>query len=175
MDVFLEYIVPRRKGTKEVLKIVGILLAMLVVMTAISLLTLLFAAFASVSFVLLAATVFGAYYLISAQNVEYEYIVTNGELDVDMIINRRKRKRIITVHSRTFDIVAPVGSSDHRGEENANYTRVIDASSGYDDGKAYFASFSKDGQKLKLIFEPTERMLEAFKNFAPRNVFIKND
>lgn len=175
MDVFLEYIVPHKKGTKDVLKIVGILVALLVVMTAIGVLTLMSAAFASVSFVLLAAAVFGAYYLITAQNIEYEYIVTNGEIDVDMIINRRKRKRLITVHSRTFDVVAPVGSPEHRGEENATYTRVIDASSASDNGKAYFASFSKDGQRIKLIFEPTEKMLEAFKTFVPRNVFIKND
>lgn len=175
MDTFSEYIVSRKKGTKEILKIAGILLALLVVMMAITVLTFMSAAFASVSFVLLAAAIFGAYYLITGQDIEYEYIVTNGEIDVDMIIHRRKRKRLITVHSRTFDVVAPVGSAEHRSEENATYTRVIDASSGRDNGKAYFASFSKDGQKIKLVFEPTEKMLEAFKTFVPRNVFIKND
>ena len=39
-----------------------------------------------------------------------------------------------------------------------------------DNGKTYFAVFSKDGQKIKLIFEPTEKMLDSFKIFVPRNV-----
>lgn len=171
MDVFLEYIVPRKKGTKEILKIVGIMLAMLILLTVSAILII--TPLSGISFLLAAGVVYGAYYLISGQNVEYEYIVTNGEIDVDRIINRRKRKRIITVHSRTFDIVAPVGSPEHKGEENASVTQVIDASSGSDNGKAYYAIFSKDGQRFKLIFEPTEKMLEVFKTFVPRNVFTK--
>ena len=171
MDIFLEYIVSRKKGTKEILKIAGILLAMLILLTASTILIL--TPLSGISFLLAAGVIYGAYYLITAQNIEYEYIVTNGEVDVDRIVNRRKRKRIITVHSRTFDIVAPVGSPEHRGEENSNVTQVIDASSGYDNGKAYFAIFSKDGQRFKLIFEPTEKMLDAFKTFIPRNVFTK--
>lgn len=171
MDVFLEYIVYRKKGAKEVLKIIGILLAMFVLLTVCS--VLVFTPISSIAFLLVAGVIYGAYYLITAQNVEYEYIVTNGEIDVDRIVNRRKRKRIITVHSRTFEIVAPVGSPEHRGEENSNVTQVIDASSGEDNGKAYFALFSKDGQKYKLIFEPTEKMLEVFKTFVPRNIFTK--
>ncbi len=169
MDVFLEYIVSRKKGTKEILKIVGIVFAMLVLLMASGLLV--FTPFGSIALLVAAGIVYGAYYLITAQNVEFEYIVTNGEIDVDRIVNRRKRKRLITVHSRTFDIVAPVGSAEHRGEENATYTQVIDASSGVDNGKAYFAAFSKDGQRFKLIFEPTEKMLDAFTTFVPRNVF----
>lgn len=170
MDIFLEYIVSRKKGTKEILKIFGIILAMIVVLYGCTFLFI--TPFASLSFVLMAAVVYGAYYLITSQNVEYEYIVTNGELDVDRIVHRRNRKRLFTVHSRTFDIVAPVGSPEHRGEENAAFTRVIDASSGCGDN-AYYAVFSKDGQKIKLIFEPTEKMLEAFKTFVPRNVFTR--
>ncbi len=171
MDIFLEYIVSRKKGTREVLKIVGIVLAMLVLMYASTFLLL--TPFASFALLVVAGIIYGAYYLITAQNIEFEYIVTNGELDVDRIVHRRKRRRLITVHSKTFDIVAPVGSPEHRGEENATFTRVIDASSGTDNGRAYFAVFSKDGQRYKLIFEPTERMLESFKTFVPRNVFTR--
>lgn len=171
MDIFLEYIVPRKKGPKEIAIIIGILLAALILAAIGTFLML--TPLSGISFIVVAAAFYGAYYFITAQNIEYEYIVTNGELDVDKIIHRRKRKRIITVHSRTFDVVAPVGSAEHRGEENANFTQVIDASSGFDDGSAYFAVFSKDGQRFKLIFEPTEKMLEAFRTFVPRNVYTK--
>lgn len=169
MDLFSEYIVKKKKDGKDILKIVGIVIAAII---------LVFFSFALVavpilsSFAMLvtAGIIYGAYYLITNLNVEYEYIVTNGELDVDTILNRRKRKRIITVHSKTFELVAPVGSSEYKSEENGNFTRVIDASSGRDNGKTYFAIFSKDGQRIKLVFEPTQKMLDAFKIFVPKNV-----
>ena len=169
MDLFSEYIVKKKKDGKDILKIAGIVIAAIILvlfsfaLVAIPLLS-------SFAVLVTAGVVYGAYYLITNLNVEYEYIVTNGELDVDTILNRRKRKRIITVHSKTFELVAPVGSSEYKGEENGNFTRVIDASSGRDNAKAYFAIFSKDGQRIKLIFEPTQKMLDAFKTFVPRNV-----
>ncbi|MBR2476510.1 MAG: hypothetical protein IKB50_00060 [Clostridia bacterium] len=173
MDIFLEYIVPRKKGVRETVKIIASLFGVFILLTICT--VLLVTPLNGIAIPLLAAGIYGAYLIITSQNVEYEYIVTNGELDVDTIIHRRKRKRLISVHSRTFDIVAPCGDSEFVREENANFTKVIDASSGYNDGKAYFAVFSKDGMKIKLIFEPTEKMLDAFKTFVPRNVHKRAD
>ena len=177
MDVFLEYLIKRKYTSKEYIKVIlfgigSFVLAILLFLA--SMISYLYNPFLQqILFVALIADVYFGYVIVTRQNVEYEYIVTNGELDVDSIVNRRKRKRLITVHSRTFDIVAPVGDARYRNEENANFTRVIDASSRANNGKAYFAVFSKDGQKIKLVFEPTEKMLEAFKTFVPRNVFMR--
>lgn len=168
MDIFLEYIVPRKKGAKEIIKTLASVVGVLFLLTICTILMV--TPFGGIAIPLFAAGVYGAYIIITNQNVEYEYIVTNGELDVDSIIHRRKRKRLISVHSRTFDLVAPCGDSEFAREENATFTKVIDASSRMDNGKAYFAVFSKDGMKIKLIFEPTEKMLDAFKMFVPRNV-----
>ena len=40
-------------------------------------------------------------------NVEYEYIVTNGELDIDRIIARRGRKRMINIKTNAYELIAP--------------------------------------------------------------------
>ncbi|UKI37385.1 MAG: DUF6106 family protein [Clostridiales bacterium] len=47
------------------------------------------------SFVLLidAGVVYGAYILITHFNVEYEYILTNGDIDIDKIIAKKKEKK----------------------------------------------------------------------------------
>lgn len=42
-------------------------------------------------------SLYGGYILITNMSVEYEYIVTNGEMDIDKIIAKRRRKRLITV------------------------------------------------------------------------------
>lgn len=53
-------------------------------------------------------------------SVEYEYIVTNGEMDIDKIIAKRRRKRLITVNARTFERFGPFKESDHAGETYSN-------------------------------------------------------
>lgn len=45
---------------------------------------------------LAAAALYGGYYLTTKLDVEYEYIFTNGEIDVDKITAQRSRKRLIT-------------------------------------------------------------------------------
>lgn len=171
MDIFLEYIVKRKKGAKEIAIIAGILLLLLLLLLLSPFIFVLFPAIGSLLFLADAGLIFGAYWLITKQNIEYEYIVTNGDIDVDRIEHRRKRKRVMSVHCKTFDIIAPVGDPAHRGEENSNVTRVLDVSSSPDSGRAYFALFSKDGQRIKMIFEPTAKMLDNFQIFIPRSVF----
>lgn len=171
MDIFLEYIVKHKKGGKEIAIIVGVLLLLAILLLLSPFLFVLLPAFGSLVFLLDAGLIFGAYWLITMQDVEYEYIVTNGDIDVDRIEHRRKRKRVMSVHCKTFDIVAPVGDPEHRGEENSTVTRVLDVSSSPDSGRAYYALFSKDGQRIKMIFEPTAKMLDNFGLFIPRSVF----
>ena len=169
MDIFVEYIVKRKKGKKEYVKIAAIVVAA-IVLAMLTPMLMLVPVVGSLSVLCTAAVIFGAYYLITSLNVEYEYILTNGELDVDTIINRRNRKRLITVQAKNFEILAPVGTDEYKNEENGRFTRVIDASSANIENKAYFAVFNKDGQRIKLVFEPTEKMLDVFETKVPRNV-----
>ncbi len=171
MDVFTEHIVERKKNFKDYLAIVGIFLATVVLMCISGF--FLFTKYGSLIFLLSVGIVLGSYYIICMFNVEYEYIVTNGEMDVDSIMNRKKRKRVISVAAKTFELVAPVGEREFSAEENGSFTRVINVSSTKNGENAYYTIFSKDGQRIKLIFEPTEKMLEAFKIFAPGRVHTK--
>lgn len=168
MDIFLEYIVARKKDVKQIAMIAGMLIGLMLLLFVS--LFFLMTQIGSIVFMIDAGLVYLVYWGITSFNIEYEYIVTNGEMDIDKITHRRKRKRIITVHAKTFDIVAPVGDPQFRGEENSNVTRVIDVAREPNSERAYFALFSKDGQRIKLIFEPTDRMLDAFRTFVPRNV-----
>jgi hypothetical protein len=40
-------------------------------------------------------------------NVEYEYIVTNGEMDVDMIQSKTNRKRLISFKCSEIERIEP--------------------------------------------------------------------
>ena len=95
MDNFAEYMVKKRPDSRDNAKRAGII-ALAVVLCAASV----FLVFVThVPFILLitCAIIYGAYFLITGTSVEYEYAVTNGEMDVDKIIARRKRVHLITV------------------------------------------------------------------------------
>lgn len=53
------------------------------------------------------------YYIIVYRYTEFEYILVNDELDVDKILGKRKRKRLITIKKGDIVSVGIVGSDDY--------------------------------------------------------------
>ena len=87
MDVFIEYMVKKQNTGKDILLKIFYAGASVVILVGsflfIPLLGQMFSMFAPlIGF----GAVFGAWYLITSMNVEYEYILTNGEMDVDKIV-----------------------------------------------------------------------------------------
>jgi hypothetical protein len=116
---------------------------------------------------------FGAYVLMGRQNVEYEYIFTNGELDIDIIYNKSRRKRLFTGNVSDFEVMAHVEDVNHIGDFNSA-TETLDYSSGgvTDNTYAFLAAYK--GKRLKIIFEPNDMMMQAIsKNLTPRKLFKK--
>lgn len=108
----------------------------------------------------------GVLLLFRRLNLEFEYIVTNGEMDVDKIMGRTTRKRLLTVDCRNFDILAPY-KEEYRSEYTSQtIVSTIDVSSHPQAPGRWFAIFhAKDGLRTLLIFEPNEKMLDAFRIF----------
>lgn len=165
MDVFCEYIVKVKKNPVELtISALGIILA--VILLGFSLFFL-FTPFSSFVLLIDAGVVYGAYILITHFNVEYEYILTNGDIDIDKITAKRKRKRVLSFSTKEFEIVAPY-------KQGENYTNVLDLGTrNYEN--AYYAVFSKDGQKKTLVFNPPQKMIEAMKTYSPRTVHLKGE
>lgn len=165
MDVFCEYIVKVKKNPVEItISALGIILA--VILLGFSLFFL-FTPFSSFVLLIDAGVVYGAYILITHFNVEYEYILTNGDIDIDKITAKRKRKRVLSFSTKEFEIVAPY-------KQGENYTNVLDLGTrNYEN--AYYAVFSKDGQKKTLVFNPPQKMIEAMKTYSPRTVHLKGE
>src|SRR5690554_5559375 len=102
MDVFLEKIVERKKTSKDTLISIGIVLAIPVAFIVVVNIPFIGQLLRGFELIILVGLVYGAYHLIRSRNIEYEYIVTNGELDIDMIMARKKRKRIFSASSKDF-------------------------------------------------------------------------
>ncbi|MDR0294292.1 MAG: DUF6106 family protein [Oscillospiraceae bacterium] len=166
-DVFVEHLVTRRPTVKTMLQ--KCLLSLAAVVTA--LLPFILAGLFGIDLTMLAPVTFvGAFWgmilLFRRMNLEFEYIVTNGEMDVDKIMGRRTRKRLLTVDCRIFDILAPYKPEYRNEYESKTIVNRVDVSSHVNAPGRWFAVYhAKDGRRTLLVFEPSERMLDAFRLF----------
>lgn len=108
------------------------------------------------------------YFVLPKTDVEYEYLFVNGELDIDMVMAKSKRKKVMSVDMKEVDLMAPLNS--HRMDYyNGNTNmKTKDYSSGNSSHKR-FAIIAKSG---RIIIEPDDRMAQAIKNSAPSKVFL---
>ena len=170
-DSFIEYMVKAKKTGPVIFRQVLIVLGCILVLMALTFVFLILPPAAlNVWPIFMAGIIYLAYRLLASLDVEYEYILTNGELDVDKITNRKRRKRIITVHSKTFIEFGKADKNKDFADKDKEYSRIIDASGHSQAFCDYYAVFFKNGQKIKLIFNPTGKMIDVFRMYAPRVV-----
>ena len=161
MDSFFEQIVKKKKAAKEWCIIVSAVLGALVLPVA--------AFFFLNSFwvIVLAGVIYGAWWLITNQNVEYEYCVTNGDMDVDQITAQRKRRRLVSVPGRKIESLLPYDATTPVGK----YQRyVVVAPSLQEEGLWSFTYHSKKNGHTFVVFQPDERILRAFYLGLPKLV-----
>lgn len=163
MDNICEQIVSKSRTSSDRIKAVLIIAGMAVISAA-----LLFLAFVTGFLVLAliaAAAVFGGIYLLSGMEIEYEYIITNNEMDIDKIIGRRKRKRMITVDlSRTEEFCC------YPPEAELDADATVHATTGLEKDARYLFVNHKDYGKVGVIFNPNQRTREAIARELPNAV-----
>lgn len=173
MDVFIEDLVRKKNTTKTYLLYTGIILATIILLVVLLSLSVLIRSLSFIFLLLAAGVIYGAWFLIGTLRVEFEYIVTNGEMDVDKIMAQRKRKRLVTVKLKDIEVLAPV-HGDHKHEFEKSVPLTIDASLDVNDKTAFFliVNHPKKGM-MKLIFTPNHKVIDSAKIFAPRKVFTE--
>lgn len=172
MDVFIEHLVKRKNTGKVAALRALVVLGTIVFCIIMFVLCTLVASISFIFLLLVAAGIYGAWWIMRTFRVEYEYIVTNGEMDVDKIIGQQKRKRLITINFKNIDIMAPMGGEHKHEFENQSIPKTVDASVSPTEPGAYFivAHHEKQGY-LRLIFNPDDRIIRSAKLVAPRKIF----
>lgn len=106
-----------------------------------------------------------AYLLMGNTFIEYEYIVTNNDLDIDKISGKRKRKRLITVKLNT---VRDWG--EYTGREQVNVDATVMASDAWGYGAWYLVAEHEKYGIVLVLFTPTEQTLSNINFGVPRAV-----
>lgn len=168
MDLFMEYLVQHRRSGKDLLATVGIIAGaaiLLVLSTALWSVPILSNFWPIIVF----AIIFFAVILIKKMYVEYEYILTNNELDIDKITSRSNRKKVITINFLNIDICAPVTNEQYKTTNNA--VKVYDCTGDGLNG-VYFIDFSDEQGAKRVLFQPPVSYIEKVKRFNPSKIFI---
>ncbi|MCM1315926.1 MAG: DUF6106 family protein [Prevotella sp.] len=120
-------------------------------------------------FILAVGAGYGTFNTMQSSYVEYEYAFTNGELDIDKIIAKKKRKALISTDVTKF---TAFGKYTDDIEEPENMTVVI--SSDNIASHEYYADFQHEDYGLtRLVFAPNEKILDNIKRYLPANVRAK--
>lgn len=163
MDIFSEQLVTRKKSGKDMAMTAGILAAAIVVSFLLMLLL------GTFSFAFVVGTWFGSYWLITRQNIEYEYTITSTVLDIDKILARRSRKRILSVDLKKAERFMPIADLPNMD------IKIIDATPrGIEDG-VYGVDFLSSGQTKRLLFKPNKKILNSAKMASPSLVVLRKE
>ncbi len=161
-DLYREILVPRKTPLKNKLAKAG-----LVILTVLGFLAgMVFIPLMLLGLAGIAACVF----LMPRLEVEYEYLYVNGDLDIDAIYSRQKRKRIAEYHVEELEILAPEKSHALDSYRNKAGIKVRDFTSGDPNKKAYAMVMNMEkGQELVKV-EIDEVVLGDLRRLAPRKV-----
>lgn len=171
MDIFCEQIVKKKKTSFEKLTVAiiwvgGYLLCMLLVFLGLR--------FASYLPILLLAAGFVVYFtakIARKLNLEYEYCVTNGLLDIDKIINRSDRKRMISVEINTFDRFEEFDASKPENDPKKFDSTVIAVADPDGEDPLYVATVRHPVKgRILIVFQPNEKVLKNVKQSLSHNL-----
>ncbi|MBQ5446270.1 MAG: hypothetical protein IIT48_06350 [Lachnospiraceae bacterium] len=165
-DVYHEWLIKRRRT------IIDILIRILFILLTLT--TFFLSFFGTLSrvifFILAIAFAYLTRYMFQRTDVEYEYSFLSGELQIDRICGKARRKACYKIEMNKVEAVAKEGSPELEQFERQNY-KYKDYSSLEDTDRRYVVFERKDKELVKIIFEPNEEIVNDMKTFAPRKVF----
>lgn len=162
-ESYAEAGVKRNKTMKSYLAMVGIIFAIVVVFIVGGMFLGSLATFVAM------LGIVGCVYLFPRFNVEYEYIYCDGQIDFDRITGNAKRKTVLRIDFEKVEMIAPVNSHALDNFKNMQVT-VKDFTSLKPDAKAFAIICHSEKGNMRILFEPSEKMVTCMKQKAPRKV-----
>ena len=165
MDVFVEQLVVIKQDFKIIaFKITLILLGVLLAVGLISL-SFFFPSFSFILYLLALGSVYGGYWFCGQLNNEFEYIITNNEIDIDRITNKKKRMRMANFTTSDILSIEKYDPAYHKPIKSRNIN-VYFGCTPDDTALAFKIKHPKHGHYY-LVITPNENVKSAIKKFLP--------
>ena len=163
IENYSEQIVKKKLTNTTFASLVGALCLILIVVFVSVYLSTYFGWLVPIAILLFCMGIYLTYYLIKNSGVEYEYTFVLGEMRIDRIKGRSKRKRITVFDVKSIDKIGKYNTPGKKEKniDQAQYEIVLKAATNEnDDGTYYLVIHDKIRQKpALLLFTPDERTL----------------
>ena len=180
MDVYIEELIKKNKEAKDyvitVLMVMGGVCVSILLIFLMLLFTPILGVLSQLSATIGLFLIAGLWYLIylinASRSIEYEYIVINSSLDIDKIMAKKRRKKMIELDIKDATIMACIDDE----ENNSAYKnldgsiKVLDYSAKSKNLNTYFIDYNADGKRGIVLFQPTSKMVEELYQYNPRAV-----
>ena len=113
---------------------------------------------------LIVALIYGEIKLLGTFRVEYEYIITNGMVDIDKITAKSSRKRVFSFECK--DIIRTARINDKGILSAANQSYAF----GNEGKESFYVLVNKGSAKAVLLIEPQQKIINAIKECTPKNI-----
>ena len=170
MDTFVEQLVEIKKTVKQKI-VISLIWVCGFIIVAIFVAISMFIKNAFIFSVPLALlVVLLAFHLNSRLNLEFEYINTNGEIDIDCIINKSKRQRMATFPCSSIEKIERFDERLHKDGQNG-YNNIYFACSKNTRNFAITVRCKKGS--YTVVMNPSEEFIESMTRFLP--LTLKNN
>ena len=166
-DVYVEARVTRATGFREVFTVIMTLLMIAILFGLGLMLAPMLGDFAFISWAILAFVVVYAWKFVKKLSVEYEYIFTNGDLDIDKILGREDRKRRYSVKCSEMEFFEPYTNPEKY--EHMKFDRIaFPCSSPKAKGLYCFAFRDRTYGRCLVVIDMTDELRQAIEDARPK-------
>lgn len=175
--IFIEELVKKKKTPADYLAVLCVLVSGAILVTFLLTvglpLGLMYGSITGTLALLFVAAVFyGVYYFLQTVDVEYEYSLVNAEIDIDKIMGKKRRKRMVTVYLRNLeDFGTRKNPEFNRYMENGEIKKVY-ACRDKNAEDVFFTVYDEGSTRIMLIFNPNEKIIDQIAKRNPRKVLI---
>lgn len=162
MDVFFEQLVKMKITGKAKALLVLMLALDIVIVAVIGIIT--WFVDPRLCFLIVVAVIYGSYKLFSKVSVEFEYIFTNGDLDIDRITAKSSRSRVVSIKCATAEKYGEYKGQPAPSSVAQTYRFCNEDS----ENQMYMIAPNRGEGTVMIIFAPEDRIKEAIEKYIPR-------
>jgi len=158
MDEYVEHMVKRKDSPLWKAALAGA-----IVLTLILLFLALQYAFALLLLLAMCAVVYVVWLF---SNVEYEYTYFGGSFELDEVLNKSRRRKLVDTNASELILIAPK-NSDSAKTEMGN-AKILDYSGMGPEDQKYAYIYVRNGQKYCMYIEGNEELIKQVRRNTPQ-------
>lgn len=166
VDSFVEQLVPIKTGGNVLALKISIWVVCSLMFLGLVVISFINPSLAFVFLILAAVVMFVAYYITIQFSIEYEYVLTNDEIDIDRITNKSKRQRMANFKVRDIEDIAPYDPRIHVTDKANNKNVYIGCDITVGEPIAFRVKHPKNGY-YTLVITPNEEFKAGMKRYLP--------